>query len=69
MKIMDRRDFFKNIMTQSLELITPGHHGEQLSEKELFMEAMRFGIDPATQSLTELRRTVNKRTKEDTNSG
>ncbi len=66
---MDRRDFFKNIMTRSLELIKPERTEAPLSEKELFMEAMRFGIDPATLSPAELRKTVNTFIKKDTTSG
>lgn len=37
---------------------------EELSETELFMEAMRYGIDPATLSPTELRRTVSQKNQE-----
>ena len=66
---MDRRDFFKNIMTRSLELINPEPPEAPLSEKELFMEAMGFGIDPATLSPAELRKTVNTLMKKDTTSG
>ena len=66
---MERRDFFKHILKRPLESLTEHlseslQDKEELSEQELFLEAMGFGIDPATLSPTELRRTVMQNRQE-----
>ena len=66
---MERRDFFKHILKRPLESLTERlaenlQESEEPSEQELFLEAMGFGIDPATLSPTELRRTVMQKRQE-----
>jgi len=61
---MQRRDFFKSVMRMPLKRLSTSLRSEELSETDLFMEAMRFGIDPATLSPAELRKTVNQKRQE-----
>jgi len=51
-------------MRMPLKRLSTSLQSEELSETELFMEAMRYGIDPATLSPAELRRTVNRKQQE-----
>ena len=63
---MQRRDFFKYVINLPRKRLSAGPLEEELSETELFMEAMRYGIDPATLAPTELRRTVRQKQQETT---
>jgi|GEM_PF-3994531 len=64
---MHRRDFFKRVIKMPIERLSTSLKSEELSETDLFMEAMGYGIDPATLSPTELRRTVRKKHQEAAN--
>ncbi|WP_300668023.1 hypothetical protein [Desulfoluna sp.] len=66
---MQRRDFFKsviNIPLKRLSTFSTDLRSTEMSETELFMEAMRYGIDPATLSPAELRKTVKQKQQEAT---
>lgn len=66
---MQRRDFFKNIVARTLDVIHPKNDPAPLSENDLFTQAMRLGIDPATQAPDQLRQTVERMLKEETPPG
>jgi hypothetical protein len=60
---MQRREFFQNFVTRTRDRVRPEAKEEPLSENELFIEAMRLGIDPATQSPQQLRQSVELKLK------
>ena len=61
---MQRRDFFKSLMEIPLKKLTDSLKDDEPSEAELFMEAMGYGIDPATLSPAELKKAVNRKRQE-----
>lgn len=65
---MNRREFFKNIMAKSAEIIKIGIPESEMPESELFIEAMRIGIDPATVSPDELKKIIRNKPAGDHNS-
>lgn len=61
---MQRRDFFKSIINIPLKRLSSVPRETDLSEADLFLEAMRYGIDPATLSPAELRKAVSRKRRE-----